>query len=111
MALSGTREGLYNAAMALCPEVKNGQRPIVLIPNPFYPAYGVASLSVNARAEFMNTTPENGNLPDFASLSTEILDRVTIAYICSPANPQGAVAGKAYWKVLFDLAEKHDFLI
>ena len=111
MALNGTREGLYNAAMALCPEVKNGQRPIVLIPNPFYPAYGVAALSVNAKPVFMNTGPENGNLPDFTALPSETLDRVTIAYICSPANPQGAVADKAYWKTLFDLAEKHDFYI
>ena len=35
LALNGTREGLYNAAMALLPEHKNGQTPIVLIPNPF----------------------------------------------------------------------------
>ncbi len=111
MALSGTREGLYNAAMALCPEVKNGQRPIVLIPNPFYPAYGVAALSVNAKPIFMNTTPETGNLPDFQGLALDVLDRVTIVYMCSPANPQGAVADPAYWKALFELAEKHDFYI
>ena len=36
MALNGTREGLYNAAMALCPETKNGKRPVILTPNPFY---------------------------------------------------------------------------
>lgn len=111
MVLNGTREGLYNAAMALCPEVKNGQRPIILGPNPFYPVYGAAGRSVNARVEYMNTTPDTGDLPDFAALPKEILDRTAIAYICSPANPQGAVADKAYWKVLFDLAEKHDFLI
>lgn len=111
MVLNGTREGLYNAAMALCPEVKNGQRPIILGPNPFYPVYGAAGRSVNARVEYMNTTPETGDLPDFAALPKEVLDRTAIAYICSPANPQGAVADKAYWKVLFDLAEKHDFYI
>ena len=36
MALNGTREGLFNAGLALCPEAKNGQRPVVLMPNPFY---------------------------------------------------------------------------
>ena len=36
MALNGTREGLYNAVMALCPETKGGQRPAILMPNPFY---------------------------------------------------------------------------
>ena len=29
MALNGTREGLYNAAMALCPEIKGGRHPVV----------------------------------------------------------------------------------
>jgi len=111
MALNGTREGLYNAAMALSPEVKNGQRPIFLVPNPFYPVYGTAALSVNAKTVYVNATRETGDLPDFVSLPADVLDRTTIAYICSPANPQGAVADQAYWKSLLDLAEKHDFLI
>ena len=31
-ALNGSREGLFNAALALCPERKNGGQPVVLIP-------------------------------------------------------------------------------
>ena len=50
MALNGTREGLYNAAMALCPETKNGQRPVILTPNPFYQVYMVAAISVGAES-------------------------------------------------------------
>ena len=48
MPLSGTREGLYNATMALCPETKNGQRPAVLLPNPFYQVYMLAAIAVGA---------------------------------------------------------------
>ena len=48
MALNGTREGLYNAVMALCPETKNGQRPAILMPNPFYQVYMIAAISVAA---------------------------------------------------------------
>jgi len=39
------------------------------------------------------------------------LNRVTVAYLCSPANPQGAVASRTYWTGLLNLAEKHDFTI
>jgi aspartate/methionine/tyrosine aminotransferase len=39
------------------------------------------------------------------------LARTTAAYVCSPANPQGAVADRAYWAALIALAEKHDFTI
>ncbi|AXI53188.1 aspartate aminotransferase [Sulfitobacter sp. JL08] len=111
MALNGTREGLYNAAMALCPETKNGQQPVVLTPNPFYQVYMVAAISVQAEPVYVPATRETGHLPDFAALPAEILDRTTIAYVCSPANPQGAVADETYWRRLIELAEKHDFQI
>ena len=111
MVLNGTREGLYNACIALCPETKNGKQPIVLMPNPFYQVYAVAAVTVGAEPLYVPATAATGFLPDYAGLPSEILDRVTVAYICSPANPQGAVASADYWKSLLALAEKHDFTI
>ncbi|AUQ72106.1 aminotransferase class I/II-fold pyridoxal phosphate-dependent enzyme [Phaeobacter inhibens] len=111
MALNGTREGLYNAAMALCPEQKNGAKPLVLIPNPFYQVYMVASISVAAEPVFAPATANTDHLPDYAGLPPEVLNRTAVAYICSPANPQGAVASRAYWTQLIQLAEQYDFRI
>ena len=111
LPLNGTREGLYNAAMALCPEQKNGAKPKILIPNPFYQVYMIASISVEAEPVFVPATRENGHLPDFTKLSDETLDQTAIAYMCSPSNPQGAVASYEYWADLIRLAEKHDFRI
>lgn len=110
MALNGTREGLYNAMMTLCPEVKNGQ-PVVLVPNPFYQVYMVAAISTGAEPVFVPATRDTGYLPDFTSLSPEVLNRVAVAYLCSPSNPQGAVASRDYWAALIGLAEKYDFKI
>jgi len=50
MALNGTREGLYNAAVALSVERKNGATPVVLVPNPFYPVYAIAARAAGAEA-------------------------------------------------------------
>ena len=111
MALNGTREGLYNAMMALCPEEKGGGQPKVLLPNPFYQVYMVAALSVGAEPVFLNATRETGYLPDFTSLSPDVLNRVTVAYLCSPSNPQGAVASRGYWEALIRLGETYDFKI
>ncbi|WP_299859755.1 aminotransferase class I/II-fold pyridoxal phosphate-dependent enzyme [uncultured Roseobacter sp.] len=111
MALNGTREGLYNAVMALCPETKNGQRPTVLMPNPFYQVYMIAALSVTADPIMVPATRENGHLPDFAGLPEDVLNRATAVYICSPANPQGVVASRDYWRDLITLAEKYDFKV
>ncbi len=111
MALNGTREGLFNALLAISPEQKRGQPPAVLMPNPFYQVYAVAALTAGAEPVYVNATAATGHLPDYASLSPDLLDRVTVAYICSPANPQGAVADRAYWRGLLALAERHDFTI
>ena len=111
MVLNGTREGLFNAAIALCPEEKRGRRPVILTPNPFYQVYAVAALAVGAEPVYVPATAASGHLPDYAHLPAEVLDRVAIAYVCSPANPQGAVASREYWADLLALAERHDFRI
>ena len=111
MVLNGTREGLFNACIALCPETKAGQRPVVLMPNPFYQVYAVAALTVGAEPVYVPATAATGFLPDYGSLPQDVLDRVALAYICSPANPQGAVASKEYLADLLALAEKHDFRV
>ena len=111
MALNGTREGLYNIAMALLPEEKRGKRPVVLIPNPFYQVYMIAAISIGAEPVFVPATRQNGFLPDYGALPADVLDRTVAAYICTPGNPQGAVADGGYWHDLLALAEKHDFRV
>jgi N-succinyldiaminopimelate aminotransferase len=111
MALNGTREGLFNAALALCPEEKNGARPMILAPNPFYQVYAVAALAVGAEAVYAPATADTDYLPDYTALAPDVLDRAAIAYVCSPSNPQGAVADADYWRNLLALAERHDFRI
>jgi len=111
LPLNGSREGLFNACLALCPEPGNGVRPAVLVPNPSYPVYAVAALAAGAEPIYAPATPETGDLPDFAALPPDVLDRAAIAYVCSPANPQGAVADRAYWNTLLRLAERHDFKV
>lgn len=110
-ALNGTREGLFNAALALCPEEKAGGQTAILIPNPFYQVYAVAAAAVGAQAIFVSATEETGFLPQYDALDAATLDRVGIAYLCSPANPQGSVADVDYLERLIALAEQHDFLI
>ncbi|QDL91215.1 aminotransferase class I/II-fold pyridoxal phosphate-dependent enzyme [Paroceanicella profunda] len=111
MPLNGTREGLFAACLALSPERKTGARPVVLLPNPFYQCYAVAAITAGAEPVYVPATAETGFLPDFAAVPAELLARTTVVYMCSPANPQGAVADAAYWQRLADLAETHDFRV
>lgn len=109
--LNGTREGLFATCITLSPELKNGKKPAVLLPNPFYQCYTVAAITAGAEPVYLPCAPETGHLPDFAALPADLLDRTTVAYICSPANPQGVCADRAYWERLLGLADRHDFKV
>ena len=111
LALNGTREGLYNSLIALCPEQKNSSKPIILIPNPFYQVYLASSLTIDAEPYFVEAAPENNHFPDFSIVPKAILQRTVGVYLCSPSNPQGAVATIKYWTELLNLAEQYDFTI
>ena len=111
LPLAGTREGLFSVLFPLTPETKAGQRPIVAMPNPFYQCYAAAALSAGAEPLYVPALKENGFLPDFAGLPEETLARLTAVYICSPSNPEGAVASEIYWQKLFAQAERHDFIV
>jgi aspartate/methionine/tyrosine aminotransferase len=111
LPLNGTREGLFLAAFTVMPEAKAGQRPAVLMPNPFYQCYAAAALSSGAEPVFVPATAATGFLPDYASLPRALLERTAAAYICSPSNPEGAVASEAYWRTLFALADRYDFTV
>lgn len=107
MALNGTREGLYNAQMALSPE----GHPYVLTPNPFYPVYSVGALSTDAVPHYMAADASTGFLPDFDAVPADVLNKTSVAFICSPANPQGSVASMDYLQNLIRLADKYDFKV
>jgi aspartate/methionine/tyrosine aminotransferase len=111
LPLDGTREGLFSVLFPLMPETKAGARPIVAMPNPFYQCYAAAALGSGAEPLYVPSLKENGFLPDFASLPDEILKRLAAVYICSPSNPEGAVADDAYLQKLFALADRHDFVV
>ena len=109
--VSGTREALFMIALAAVPETKNGHKPVVLMPNPFYQVYLGAAVMAGAEPVFVPAGRDNGFLPDFAALPEETLARTAMAYFCSPANPQGAIASMETMKSLVELARAHDFLL
>ena len=111
VALNGSREGIFNATIALCNEKDTLEKPIVLIPNPFYQCYLAAAVAANAKPFFVPANSTNNFLPDFTEVSKKLLNRTSILFICSPSNPQGAVADISYWKGLLELAEVYGFKI
>ena len=112
LALNGTREGLFLAAMAAARFVppRAGQ-PAILIPNPFYAAYGAGATAADCEPVYLPATRASGFLPDLDALDTALLRRTVALYLASPSNPQGAVANRDYLVRLVALARQHGFLI
>lgn len=111
LALNGTREGLFNAALAVVPERKAGTKPAVLIPNPFYQCYAGAALAAGADPVFVPALRIRNFLPDFAGLPRDLLARTAALYLCSPSNPQGMAASLEHWRTLIRLAREHGFVV
>ncbi len=109
--VQGTREGLFMIALAAVPSSGKDGPPLALMPNPCYPPYKAGAVAAGARPVFLPCTRASGFLPDLDALSGDILERTAILYLCSPANPQGAVASRDYLRRAAELARKHGFLL
>ena len=112
LVLNGTREGLFLAAMAAARFVApRAGRPAILIPNPFYAAYGAGATAADCEPVYLPATRASGFLPDLEALDGALLRRTVAVYLASPSNPQGAVADRHYLARLVGLARQHGFLV
>ncbi|MCW5735459.1 MAG: aminotransferase class I/II-fold pyridoxal phosphate-dependent enzyme [Enhydrobacter sp.] len=108
---AGSKEGVYIIATVATPQQKGGAKPIVALPNPFYQAYFGGAVLSGAEPLLVNAPASNGFLPDYESLDETTWRRLTVVYLCSPANPQGAIADKDYLKTLLRLCRRHDAVL
>lgn len=95
LPINGSREALFAFAQTvLAPGGK------VVSPNPFYQIYEGAALLA-------------GCTPVYAENIVELDDwrGVQLVYACSPSNPTGRVMPLADWKRLFELSDRHGFII
>jgi N-succinyldiaminopimelate aminotransferase len=111
LALNGSREGLFSAIFPARARKPLVATPAVLIPNPFYQAYAAAAVAAGAEPVLLPAPAESGFLPDLGALEPTLLKRTIAFYLCSPSNPQGAVADEAYLSRAVALARSHDFLL
>ena len=112
LPVAGTREALYMvASLTVTTKPNTYGPPLVLLPNPFYQVYAGAALMAGAQPVFVPGADDPAGQPDYTRLSPDILKRVSLAYLCSPANPQGSVATAALLERTLELARTYDFTL
>jgi N-succinyldiaminopimelate aminotransferase len=100
LPVNGSREALFAFAQTVIDPAGGGAR--VACPNPFYQIYEGAALLAGAQPVFLND-----------GMAVDALDwrGVQLAYVCSPGNPTGRVLKLEDWRRLFELSDRHDFVI
>ncbi len=111
LPLNGSREGLFSAIFPALARKPGLAGPAVLIPNPFYQAYAAAAAASGAEPVFLASGPKTGFLPALEEIDEAVLERVVAFYLCSPSNPEGAVATVDYLTQAIALARRYDFLL
>jgi len=113
LPLAGSREGLFLIALLAANRARTRgiERPVIAIPNPFYQTYAAAVHAAGGEAIYLPATGDHGYLPDFETLSAPARARLAAVYLCSPANPQGAVASLGYWRRLIAFVRAHRAIV
>jgi N-succinyldiaminopimelate aminotransferase len=109
LPVNGSREALF----ALAQTVIDPSRPgaTVVCPNPFYQIYEGAALLAGADVVFAPSDPARNFASDWSAVPESTWARTQLLYVCSPGNPTGAVMPIEEWATLFELSDRHGFVI
>ena len=114
LPINGSREALFAVAQTVINPTLNAgslQAPVVVCPNPFYQIYEGAAILAGAQPHYVPSLPERNFAMDWASVPADIWARTQLLYVCSPGNPTGAVVPLQEWAELFELSDRHGFVI
>ena len=105
----GSREALFAFGQTVIDASRVGAT--VVVPNPFYQIYEGAALLAGATPHCVNSIAENGYAPRWDEVPVSVWARTQLLYVCSPDNPTGRVMSLRDWQALFELSDRHDFII
>ncbi len=105
----GSREALFALAQTVIDPTR--ARPTVVCPNPFYQIYEGAALLAGAEPHYVPSEAARNFAPRWDQVPEAVWQRTQLAYVCSPGNPTGAVMPLDEWRMLFELSERHGFVI
>ncbi|MBN8492452.1 MAG: succinyldiaminopimelate transaminase [Burkholderiales bacterium] len=109
LPVNGSREALFALAQVLIDPTRPGAT--VVCPNPFYQIYEGAALLAGAQTAFANSDPARNFAADWGQIDAATWARTQLLYVCSPGNPTGAVMPLDEWQRLFELSDRHGFVI
>jgi N-succinyldiaminopimelate aminotransferase len=109
LPVNGSREALFAFAQTVIDPTR--PNPLVVCPNPFYQIYEGAALLAGATPYFAPSDPARNFAVAWDTVPDSVWATTQLLYVCSPGNPTGAVMPLSEWQMLFELSDRHGFVI
>lgn len=106
LPLIGSKEGIMHISMSFLNEGDE-----VLVPNPGYPAYRMASKLAGATVRYFDLTAANQWQPNLQELAKQDLSKVKIMWVNYPNMPTGQKANLGLFEELVAFGNRHQILI
>ncbi len=106
VSLIGSKEGIAHMPLAF---IDPGD--YVLVPDPGYPVYAIATSFAGGVPYMMPLKAENSFLPDLDSIPAEIAQKAKLMFINYPNNPTGAVADIDFYLKVIEFAARYNIIV
>lgn len=106
LSLIGSKEGIAHVPLAF---VDPGD--YVLVPDPGYPVYAIATSFAGGTPYMMPLKAENGFLPDLDAIPEDVARKAKLMFINYPNNPTGAVADSDFYLKVVEFAARYNIIV
>jgi len=106
LSLIGSKEGIGHIPFAF---INPGD--VVLVPEPGYPVYEIATLLAGGEPYRMPLLKENGFLPNLDGIPSEITKRAKLLFLNYPNNPTAAVAPRSFFEEVVRFAREKEIIV
>jgi len=106
LMLIGSKEGIYHFIHTV---IDPGDG--VLLPNPGYPVYRIATQLAGGKIFDLPLTAENNFIPDLSTLSTEQVSQSKLMLLNFPANPTAATVDSEFFAEAIHFAKNNNLIV
>jgi LL-diaminopimelate aminotransferase len=106
LALIGSKEGIFNIALAYL-----DPGDVALVPDPGYPTYAMGTIAAEGEVYWMPLLEENDYLPDLDAIPADVARRARLLWLSYPNNPTTGLAGLDFFERAVGFAREHNILI
>ncbi len=105
-SLIGSKEGIAHISLCFTDPGKYN-----LIPDPGYPVYESGTIFAGGIPYHMPLLKENGFLPDFSKIPSEVAGDSALLFINYPNNPTGACAPECFYEEAIEFARSNGIIL